>query len=132
MSGAPRWIVLLAHGSRDARWRLPFETLRDRVASLEPGRGVALAYLQHCEPTLAETLTDCMRRGGQEALVVPVFMSGGGHLQRDVLQTVDDAASKVPDLRVRATGALAEEPEVVEAMAAATCRLARSSPSAKR
>lgn len=117
------WIVILAHGSRDARWREPFEEIRRRVAAQTTTRRVALAYLQFCEPTLEQVLTDCREAGGEEALVIPAFMSGGGHLLRDVPEAVLEASRRA-GIRVRQSGALAEEPEVLDALVAAVLRLA--------
>ena len=116
-------IVLLAHGSRDARWREPLEALRDRIAGGD--RRVELAYLQFCPPTIADALSACASRGDREILVVPVFLSGGGHLLRDVPEAIASAAAAHPALSVHTTGVLGEEPEVLEAMARATIRLAR-------
>jgi sirohydrochlorin cobaltochelatase len=123
--GTERWVVLLAHGSGDARWRQPFEALRKRVEAAAGGAfGVALAYLQFCWPTLEQALQDCQQVGGRQVLVVPVFMSGGGHLMRDVPQAIEDAARAAPGLQVQASGALAEEAEVAAAMTGAVLRLA--------
>lgn len=128
MSDAPqpgRWIVLLAHGSRDPRWRQPFEQLRQALAErASESAGVVLAYLQFCEPTLGQCLEACRLQGADQVVVMPVFMSGGGHLLRDVPQKIAEAAATVPELTVSTTGALAEEPEVMEAMVRAALRLA--------
>jgi sirohydrochlorin cobaltochelatase len=122
---AERWIVLLAHGSQDSRWRQPFEQLRQLIAECaSTGIGVALGYLQFCEPTLGQCLETCRQQGADQVVVVPAFMSGGGHLLRDVPGKVAEAASAVPGLKVHTTGALAEEPEVMEAMVRAVLRLA--------
>ena len=118
------WIVLLAHGSPDARWRRPIEALARSIEARASGRGVTLAYLQFCEPTLEQALRRCRDGGGVSALVLPVFISGGGHLLRDVPDAVARAAQSAGRLAVRCAGALAEEPEVLEAMAAAALRLA--------
>jgi sirohydrochlorin cobaltochelatase len=85
---------------------------------------VELAYLQLCEPTLDQVLARLSEAGLEEALVIPLFMSGGGHLLRDVPDIVEQAGRRA-GLRVRAAGAIAEEPEVVEAMVEAVTRLAR-------
>lgn len=120
-----RWIVLLAHGSQDARWRQPFEQLAQRVVLRLGHRRVALAYLQFCEPTLEQVLVRCRDAGCEAALVVPLFMSGGGHLLGDVPEAVHEAGER-SGVQVKSTGALAEEPEVVQAMADALSRLARA------
>lgn len=118
------WIILLAHGSRDAGWRRPLERLRQDLAAQALNRGVCLAYLQLAEPSLVAALRDCRDRGGETVLVVPVFLSSGGHILRDVPRTVERAAAEVGGLQVRCSGALGEEPEVLEGMAAACVRLA--------
>jgi len=124
MDPVEAWIVLLAHGSPDARWRRPIEALARAVEG--KGRGVAVAYLQFCEPTLEQALRRCREAGGLSALVVPVFISGGGHLLRDVPGAVARAAEAVEGIAVRCSGALAEEPEVQQAMATAVLRLAET------
>lgn len=117
-------LVILAHGSRDARWRRPFEGLREALAARR-GAPVELAYLQFCEPTLDQALGRCAEANAGQVLVVPAFMSGGGHLLRDVPETVAAAAAAHPGLQVRCSGALAEEPEVMDAMVEACLRLAQ-------
>ncbi len=111
-------LIILAHGSRDPRWRQPFEGLRESV-----GSGAYLAYLQLCEPDLATALRQARDDGATRAVVAPAFMSGGGHLLRDVPELVASAAAKVEGLEVTCTGALAEEPEVMKAMLEACKRL---------
>ena len=115
-------MVILAHGSNDARWRRPFEALLAQLEAAAQGP-VALAYLQFCQPDLAAALADVQARGATEAVVIPAFMSGGGHLLRDVPEQVAQAAQDVPDLAVTCAGALAEELEVAAAMVAACLRL---------
>jgi sirohydrochlorin cobaltochelatase len=123
-SAAPlRALVLYAHGSRDPRWRQPFEELRAELARRAAPAPVELAYLAFCAPTLEQALGSCAGRGAREALVVPLFLSGGGHLGRDVGAAIAAAAASTPSLRVRASGALGEEPEVREALAGACLRL---------
>jgi sirohydrochlorin cobaltochelatase len=117
------WIVLCAHGSADDRWRQPLVELRDRLLARDSRRDVTLAYLRRGEPTLEQALRDCAARGARRALVVPVLMSSGGHLLRDVPEAIAAVAAALPELEVRCSGALGEEPEVLEAMASACLRL---------
>jgi len=122
MSSDLPWIVLLAHGSRDPRWRQPFERLRQQVAAASPHE-VVLAYLQHGTPTLEQVLVSVREAGAREAVVIPVFLSGGGHLLRDVPDVVAAAAERAR-IAVRCTGALGEEHDVIAALARAALRLA--------
>jgi sirohydrochlorin cobaltochelatase len=120
---APSSLVLLAHGSRDERWHAPFRALRDRLAAHPSSPLVIIAYLQFGGPTLSESLQLARQGGATQVLVVPVFLSGGGHLLRDVPQVVAAAAAAFPELKIRCSAALGEEPEVMEGMTRACHRL---------
>lgn len=117
-----RPIVLLAHGSRDGRWRRPFEELLLQLERALPRRQIALAYLQFCPPTLDDVMEQLA--GASRVLVVPLFMSGGGHLLRDVPEAVA-AAARRHQIEAETTGAIAEEPEAMQGMLAALLRLGR-------
>ncbi|HEY1228513.1 MAG TPA: CbiX/SirB N-terminal domain-containing protein, partial [Ramlibacter sp.] len=52
-TGMQRGIVLVAHGSRDARWREPVEAVAARVGQLDPATLVRCAYLEPATPDLA-------------------------------------------------------------------------------
>lgn len=43
---AGRALVLFAHGARDARWREPFDRLRERLAAQQPDVDTRLAFLE--------------------------------------------------------------------------------------
>jgi sirohydrochlorin cobaltochelatase len=58
-------------------------------------------------------------------LVVPVFLSGGGHVAHDIPRIVAPLQERYPDMHFAISGAIGEEPEVVRAMSDAVRRLAR-------
>ena len=49
-------LVLLAHGSRDPQWRVPFERIVDAVQGQSGKTKVRLAYMEFIEPTLMLSL----------------------------------------------------------------------------
>jgi len=117
-------IILIAHGARDARWLEPFLRLRAELAqSLRP-RKVALSFMEFSRPTLAEAALELDRDGAKRILVVPIFLSGGGHVANDIPALVARERARYPTLTFEVAGALGEEPEVVAAFAAAITRLA--------
>jgi sirohydrochlorin cobaltochelatase len=120
VSGAA--LVLFAHGSSDPRWGEPLRVLQAALAARRPELPVLLAALKGGE-SLEDALARAAQLGASTALVVPVFLSGGGHLLRDVPELVRRAAASQPQLEVRCAATLGEQPEVVEAMAAACVRL---------
>ena len=77
-------LVILAHGSGDARWRLPFEEL---TASLTESHGtdkVRLAYMEFVNPTLADIVREAARDGKAHLRVLPVFLAAGAHVAEDI------------------------------------------------
>lgn len=78
---APAGLVLVAHGTRSPAGRDRVRALRDRVRQLLPDRQVLLGYVDVEEPRVDRALASA----GQGADVVPLFLSAGMHVRRDVL-----------------------------------------------
>ncbi len=93
----PRPIVLLAHGSPDARHSQGVEALAARVRALAPDRPVHTAYLDHHPPSPAEA-ADRARHGA----VVPVLLTPAYHVRVDVPDAVASMnAAAAPSPRPR-------------------------------
>lgn len=117
--------ILLAHGARDERWKQPFARLLDELSAKLAPRRVALAYLEFSPPTLSDAVREVRGAGARRVLVVPVFLSGGGHVMKDVPPLVAAECDAHPDLEFELAGAIGEEPEVSDGIARAVARLAR-------
>ncbi len=111
-------LVLLAHGSRDARWAQPFQAVRERVAAALPGTPVQLAYLEHMTPDLAMAIDAVIAAAASAALVVPLFLGQGSHVREDLPRLVKAQQERYPALAVRLAGAAGEAPGVLDAVAA--------------
>lgn len=81
-------LVLVAHGSRDPRWRAPLEDLAQSVGT-EAGGEVRLAYAQHASPTLQEVIDEAKRSHVRRVRVLPLFMTIEGHVDRDIRPLVE-------------------------------------------
>jgi sirohydrochlorin cobaltochelatase len=120
-------IILFAHGARDDRWRLPLDQLAQQVRGILPGSRVEVAFMEFQKPSLADTvdlLCTSPATAPIDLLVVPVFLAAGGHVARDVPILLEEVRRRHPQVRVRVSGALGEEREVVAGMVAAIGRLA--------
>ena len=117
-------VILIAHGARDARWMEPFTRMQADLAHKLPGQQVALAYLEFARPTFAEAVDRVYGAGARGILVVPIFLSGGGHVANDVPELVKAATARHPDAMFEMAGAIGEEREVAAGMIAAVVRLA--------
>ncbi|MCG8519752.1 sirohydrochlorin chelatase [Marinobacter xestospongiae] len=77
-----RTIILLAHGSSDAKWCTTFEKLAAPTLSAIPDSVVA--YMELSQPSLAEVVADRSAKGCSDFVVLPLFLAAGRHLRRDV------------------------------------------------
>ncbi|MGW8064845.1 sirohydrochlorin chelatase [Streptomyces ziwulingensis] len=81
--GAPA-LVVVAHGSRDPRALSTVRALLDRVRALRPALPVRLGHIELNAPLLPDTLAGL---GDGEAVLVPLLLSRGYHVQRDIPET---------------------------------------------
>lgn len=79
-------LVVVAHGSRDPRALRTVRALLDRVRALRPALPVHLGHIELNEPLLPDTLTAL---GSGAAVVVPLLLSRGHHVKRDIPQMAD-------------------------------------------
>ncbi|MBL8515263.1 MAG: CbiX/SirB N-terminal domain-containing protein [Betaproteobacteria bacterium] len=109
-------LLLFAHGSSDPAWARPFEALRDRVAAREPGRAIALAYLERMHPSFDEAVDTLNAQGVTRISVAPLFLAPGGHVREDLPRLIEAARARtgiVFDLR----SVLGESDAMLDAMA---------------
>jgi sirohydrochlorin cobaltochelatase len=116
-------IVLLAHGSADARWAAPFEAVAAQLRTARPDTAVVLAFLERMAPTLADAGARLAADGCTRVDVVPLFLGAGGHVRGDLPAAVAELREAHPGVAWRLHPAIGETPEMVAAMAAAAARL---------
>lgn len=109
-------LVLFAHGSRDARWAQPFETIQQRVRTLLPGIEVCLAYLERMEPDLGQAIADLAGKGARRIRVLPLFLGYGGHLREDLPRLVTAIAADHPGLNIELSAPAGEDERVLDAL----------------
>ncbi|MGW9027195.1 sirohydrochlorin chelatase [Streptomyces sp. NPDC055722] len=105
---APPALVLVAHGSRDPRALSTVRTLAERVRELRPHLPVHLGHIELNEPLLPDTLAAL---GDPGAVLVPLLISRGHHVKRDIPEAV--AAART-DIRIAAP--LGSHPLLVETL----------------
>lgn len=110
-------LILLAHGSRDARWRAPFDDLAQALAArLEVP--LRMAYMELCEPSLETTAAELAAAGCRQADILPLFFAAGRHLREDVPGQIDALHAAHPDLALDLLAPVGEHPAFVDALVA--------------
>ena len=106
-------LVLLAHGSKDPRWREPFERIARELEG-ELGKGhVRLAYMEFTGPTLMDVAAECASQSLLNLRVLPLFMAVGAHLIHDIPQQIEAVRGKYPELAVRVLAPIGEDGRLV-------------------
>jgi sirohydrochlorin cobaltochelatase len=119
MNVGQRGIILLAHGSKEARWREPFDSLAEITAKRLPDVAVRASFLKGLEPDIYTVADGLIRSGVTRITVVPVFLAMGGHSANDFPAMAGQLSSTHPDVEFRWAEALGSWEEVIEAMASA-------------
>ena len=110
-------IILFGHGARDPEWARPMQRIAEAVQRMSPQSAVSLAFLEFMTPTLPEAAAGAVAAGADHLVVVPVFLSQGGHVRRDVPRMLAEIQAAHPDLKISLREALGESQQVIDAMA---------------
>lgn len=105
-------IVFFCHGARDPRWREPFDSIIDEIRQQQPGRPVALAFLELMSPTFSEAVAALVSSGVQAVTVVPLFLAPGKHTRMDLPALVDNCRQQWPAVRFDIEPTLTELPAI--------------------
>jgi sirohydrochlorin cobaltochelatase len=119
-------VILLAHGARDARWMQPFERMATEMRERCKPCTVALSFMEFAAPTFDAAVELVREAAARRVLVVPLFLSGGGHVAKDIPELLRPARERHPEMTFDVSGAVGEEPEVVLGMGQAIERLLRA------
>jgi len=112
-----RGIVLLAHGSREVRWREPIEAVARRIVELQPATLVQCAYLELSTPDLPAAASALAEAGVGSIDVVPLFLGMGKHLRDDLPGLIEWLRAANPDITVTLRPAIGEAPELIDVVA---------------
>ena len=112
-----RGIILLAHGSRDERWREPIEAVAARVTALDPQVRVVCAYMELATPDLRTASAALIASGAQSLRVVPLFLGMGKHAREDLPLQLEALRGTWPNVEFQLANIVGEEPELVELLA---------------
>ncbi len=103
-------IVLIAHGSRDPRWRKSLEDLAASVKEPAGSKGVGLAFMQFDGPTLPDVIEEGVADGVTEFFLLPLFMASAGHVDKDIRPLVEELRGRFPQTHLELLTPIGEEP----------------------
>jgi sirohydrochlorin ferrochelatase len=107
-------MVAVAHGTAHLPGLATLDAIMERVRFLRPGIQVSLSFVSAAMPRPVEALAELAGRGEREAVVLPVFLSTGYHVQHDIAEAVRAAESR--NFRVHTARALGPDPMLAHAL----------------
>ncbi|MCM2347142.1 MAG: CbiX/SirB N-terminal domain-containing protein [Acidovorax soli] len=121
-------IILFSHGSRDPLWRAPIEAVAARIGLQHPEMLVQCAYLELCEPTLAQAADLLAQQGATHITVVPMFLGTGKHAREDLPVLVEQLRLRHTSVHFTVQGAIGEDKRMTALMAEIACDTSATTP----
>ncbi len=101
-------LILLAHGSRDALWRAPFEQIATQIRSQRDDVEVRTAYMELCEPKADTVVAELLTLGVQHITIAPLFLGMGAHTREDLPALMDALQAAHPQITFQVLPTLGE------------------------
>ena len=92
--------LLVAHGSRDDRWKQPFEALKQRLETTSNPDMFALCYMEMTTPTYLDILASLDVQALDSIQIFPLFMAAGAHVAHEIEEMKVDIQNRYPHLQV--------------------------------
>ena len=109
-------LILFAHGSSDPKWKKPFEDLLQKLESKLGKEKVCLAYLEKAKPSLMEVIKKAIDEEINQIKILPLFLSSGGHVDRDIPIQVNEIKKLFPEIKIEILEPIGENTEVIDAI----------------
>ena len=121
-------ILLIDHGSKREEANEMLACVRGMVQE-QAGRDVLVGYahMELAEPTIAQGIAECVKRGATEVVAFPYMLSPGKHSTRDIPRMIDEAAKEFPGVKFSVTPAFGVHEKLGEVVLE-RAGLARTSP----
>ncbi|MDO8348296.1 MAG: CbiX/SirB N-terminal domain-containing protein [Rugosibacter sp.] len=110
-------ILLFGHGARRPEWAEPFHHIRTAILTVDPAARVEFGFLELMRPTFDEGIAALVRQGATEIVVVPIFIAGGSHVNKDLPQLAANAMERHPETSITLALPVGEVPPVLAAIA---------------
>ncbi|MFE6976053.1 sirohydrochlorin chelatase [Streptomyces sp. NPDC057682] len=103
-------LLVVAHGSRDARHAATVHALTARVRALRPGLRVETGFLDFNAPSVPRVLERLAGEGSDEVVALPLLLTRAFHAKSDIPAVLREARAGLPRLRVRQAEVLGPSP----------------------
>jgi len=120
-------LLLFVHGSKDPRWRAPFERMTAQLQNQLGAERVRLVYMEFAEPDLLAVADEAVQDGITRLRLLPLFLAGGAHVANDIPEQVMAARCRHPGLNIDVLPPIGEDPRFVTLLLDIAAESARNS-----
>ena len=110
-------VIVFAHGSRDAQWRLPIEAVAAQISQRAANTPVRCAYLELCTPNLADATIELIAAGARNIRVFPLFLGVGKHAREDLPLLMAELRAAHPSIEFELLPTAGEHPALISLLA---------------
>lgn len=108
-------LVLLAHGSSDPAWKIPFQEMTASIAANQT-HPVRLGFMELCGPSLEDIAQEIPESQATNIEILPLFFSAGRHLRKDVPRQIEALNQKFTHLSFTLHDPVGFHPKMTEAL----------------
>lgn len=101
-------VVLFAPGSNESRLRKPFEELAEGLRNELGKDHLRLAYINSSSPNLSEIATEAAEDGVTRLRILPLLLTPGGPLEKEIPEQAAVVRAQVPQLTVEILASVGE------------------------
>ena len=109
-------LILLTHGSKRASWRKPFQNLLRKLRQETGKTNIHLAHMELAAPSLEDVVERVVKEGVTAIRVLPLFMSSGTHLIKDIPKQVKALTRQHRGLKIVTLPPLGSHPRFLKMM----------------
>ncbi|SDJ61803.1 sirohydrochlorin chelatase [Streptomyces indicus] len=109
-------LLVVAHGSRDPRHAATVHALVNRVRALRPGLRVETGFLDFNAPSVPRVLERLDADGVRDVVALPLLLTRAFHAKADIPAVLQEAAVRLPRLRIRQAEVLGPSPLLLGAL----------------
>ena len=109
-------LILLTHGSKRPSWCKPFQTLLRKLRKETGKSNIHLAHMELASPSLEDIVELVVEEGTMNIRILPLFMSSGTHLIKDIPAKVKALMRKHRGLKIETLPPLGSHPRFLKMM----------------
>ena len=109
-------LILLTHGSKRASWCKPFQSLLRKLRRETGKTNIHLAHMELADPSLEDVVERVVKEGVTAIRVLPLFMSSGTHLIKDIPKQVKTLTRQHRGLKIVTLPPLGSHPRFLKMM----------------